>query len=257
MHDDYQAKIESVKKLLRESKNVLFITGAGISAESGLPTYRGIGGLYNDAMTEEDIPIEEALSGYMLSLNPHITWKHIANIEAACRGAAHNRAHSVIAEMENHFERLWVLTQNVDGFHRDAGSKNIIDIHGDVKDLFCQKCGFAIRVEDYSELEIPPKCKECTHYLRPDVVLFGELLPPQKTSQLHNQLSEGFDVVFSIGTSSLFPYISGPVLEATRAGIPTIEINPGQTEVSAMVSIKFSEKAGTVMDDIWEDLEAR
>ena len=117
-------EIERVASFLRSASSVLFVTGAGISADSGLPTYRGIGGLYEGAETPEGIPIEEALSGYMMRKNPALTWKYIQQIEAASRGASFNRAHSVLAEAERRFERVWVLTQNVDGLHRMAGSKN-------------------------------------------------------------------------------------------------------------------------------------
>ncbi len=250
--ETYQQKIKLTADYLNASNNVLFITGAGISAESGLPTYRGIGGLYNDDLTEDNMPIEEALSGYMMSLKPDITWKYISKIEEACRGASYNRAHAIIAEMEPHFERLFVLTQNVDGFHNDAGSVNVIDIHGNIRDLQCTNCFFRLTVADYSELSMPPKCPDCSSVLRPDVVLFGEFLQPEKTSALYTELEKGFDVVFSIGTSSVFPYISGPVLEASKMGIPTIEINPADSEISSMVTVKFSEKAGTVMEDIWQ-----
>src|SRR5512146_115305 len=136
---------ENIKKVclvLSKAANILFITGAGISADSGLPTYRGIGGLYNNRHTDDDIPIEEALSGKMLAAAPAIAWKYISQIERACRGAAFNRSHEVIAQMEQFFPRVLVLTQNVDGFHYQAGSKNVIDIHGDIHQLACTACSY-------------------------------------------------------------------------------------------------------------------
>ena len=121
-------KLDAVASCLQDATSVLFVTGAGISAESGIPTYRGIGGLYNDADTPEGIPIEEALSGEMMRSRPAITWRYIHQIEAASRGASFNRAHQFVADMERRCERVCVLTQNVDGFHKSAGSRNVIGV---------------------------------------------------------------------------------------------------------------------------------
>ena len=114
--------IETVAERLLAAEHVLFITGAGISADSGLPTYRGIGGLYNDQHTEEGMPIEVALSAEVMQRTPAITWKYLARIEASCRTARPNAAHEIIARLQQH-RRVTVLTQNIDGFHRQAGSR--------------------------------------------------------------------------------------------------------------------------------------
>lgn len=255
--ESYQQMVEAVSDLLRQSKSILFITGAGISAESGLPTYRGIGGLYNDKLTKDNIPIELALSGMMMLQKPEITWTYISEIEKACRGAQCNRAHRIIAQMEQRFKRVWVLTQNVDGFHRDAGSQKLIDIHGDIHSIYCRACSYSIPKANYRELAIPPVCPECRNILRPDVVLFGELLDTGKIARLGDELQKGFDIVFSIGTTSVFPYISRPVMEAAMRGIPTVEINPADTEVTRYVSYKFPYGAMQVLEDIWGRLELK
>lgn len=104
--------ITEVVALLRNAKSLLFITGAGLSADSGLPTYRGIGGLYNGADADTGLPIEELLSGRSFRADPARTWKYLAEIGKAGRGKTPNRGHQVIAEMERHFPRVWVLTQN-------------------------------------------------------------------------------------------------------------------------------------------------
>src|SRR6187549_2898453 len=119
--------IEQASALLASARSALFITGAGVSAASGIPTYRGIGGLYGDKETDEGLAIEEALSGGMFQSRPEVTWKYIHQIERACRGARFNAAHAAIARLERRIARCWVLTQNVDGFHRIAGSTNVID----------------------------------------------------------------------------------------------------------------------------------
>lgn len=246
--DDLEAKIDAVARHLAAAESLLFVTGAGISADSGLPTYRGIGGLYEETVTAEGVPIEDALSGETMRRNPALTWKYIHQIEAAARGASYNRAHEVLAELERRFERVWVLTQNVDGLHRMAGSENVIDIHGDVHDLLCTGCTYRTSVEDYRDLAPLPLCPECDAPLRPDVVLFGELLPPEKVELMQRELRRGFDVVFSIGTTSVFPYIARPVLEAKLFGKPTVEINPGPTLVSSEVGIKIPMRAAAACE---------
>jgi NAD-dependent deacetylase len=248
-HD--QAAINQVVDRLRHSRSLLFITGAGISADSGLPTYRGIGGLYNSDTTEDGYPIEELLSGSMLRRRPELTWKYIAHIAQATGNAKFNRGHAVIAQMESHFERVWTLTQNIDGFHRQAGSKNVIEIHGDLHDLRCTECTFRQTIRSIDEITVPPRCPKCGAIVRPDVVLFGEFLSERKLGQLYQELQTGFDIVFTIGTTSVFPYITEPVLAARQKGWTTVEINPGHTTVSDLVDIKLSLGAAQALDAIW------
>jgi NAD-dependent deacetylase len=248
---DNQA-LERVVALLRGSRSLLFITGAGISADSGLPTYRGIGGLYSANTTEDGRPIEELLSGPTFRRRPDLTWKYLKQIEQASRGAKFNRGHEVIAEMEAHFERVWTLTQNVDGFHRQAGSRNVIDIHGDLHHLRCTACSFRQTVPDYSELPVLPRCPRCRELVRPDVVLFEEPLPQDKLMVLYQEHGRGFDLVFTIGTTSVFPYIAEPVEAACDEGKPSVEINPGTTAVSHLVTIKLALGAAAALDAIWQ-----
>lgn len=231
--------VARIAAALRSARRLLFITGAGISADSGLPTYRGIGGLYNDRDTEENISIESALSGTMLQQRPAVTWKYLHQIEATCRGACFNDAHAVIAGLQERFE-VCVLTQNIDGFHRAAGSRNLIEIHGDIHDLLCTRCEYRETLPDYSGLSLPPVCPRCKSAVRPRVVLFGEMLPPAAIQHLYRELDQGFDMVFSIGTTSVFPYIAGPVIQASQFGIPTVEINPADTNVTAYCEYKLS-----------------
>jgi len=124
--------IDAIVQVLTGCQSILFITGAGVSADSGVPTYRGIGGLYNVDTTAEGYAIEEVLSAEMFARDPALTWKYLAQIGLAAQDAKHNRAHEVIAEIEAHFDRVWTLTQNVDSFHRSAGSKNLIEAHGNM-----------------------------------------------------------------------------------------------------------------------------
>jgi len=245
-------KVDCVVEILKTCNDILFITGAGISADSGLPTYRGVGGLYNETDAESGMPIEVALSGQIMESLPNVTWRHLYDMEERCRSAVPNRGHQVIAEMEKHFDRVWILTQNIDGLHHKAGSKNVIDIHGYIYDLACTECDYRTTVENYAGLEVPPLCPKCNAIVRPDVVLFGELLPAEKLRILSYELERGFDIIFSVGTTSFFYYISQPVLSARMHGSKTVEINPGTSEVSNVVDIKISAGSAETLAAIWE-----
>ena len=139
---DSHSPIATVAQALRRAERILVITGAGLSADSGMPTYRGLGGLYN-GRTEEGLPIEAALSGPMLRRDPALCWKYLAELGKACLAARPNAGHEAIAELQRHKPECWVLTQNIDGFHRQAGSpaERLIEIHGELAPLYCQSCG--------------------------------------------------------------------------------------------------------------------
>lgn len=249
--------IDAVADLLARSGRVLFITGAGISADSGLPTYRGVGGLYDDATTEDGYSIEDALSGHVLRRRPDITWKYLAQIERTCRGARPNAAHHAIVRIERAIDYVMVFTQNVDGLHRDAGSARLVEIHGNLRELYCGGCGHEMSSADVVDQPLPPYCPHCGGHVRPRVVLFGEMLPLEALRRFEAAMAEGFDLVFSIGTSSRFPYVTAPVLWAREHGIPTVEINPGETELSPLVDFAIKRGAADAMEDIWQAFAVR
>ena len=235
-----------IANLLKGAKRVLFITGAGISADSGLPTYRGVGGLYNGEATEDGLAIEDALSGECLAVRPDITWKYLSQVEHNCHAVVPNAAHLAIVGLERTHEVV-VLTQNIDGLHEKAGSTRLIEIHGTLNERFCQKCGAPASLADRA---VPPLCPVCGGVVRPAVVLFGEHLPSAAIERLYDELSIGFDVVFIIGTTAVFPYIAEPVLSAARRGVPTIEINPASTRLSQVVSYHLPLGAAEAMTAI-------
>jgi NAD-dependent deacetylase len=246
-------EIDLVVQSLGRARRVLLITGAGMSADSGLPTYRGRDGLYcAQQTTPHGLPIEQALSGPMFRARPEITWHYLMELERSTRDAVPNRGHRVIAEMDEYFDAVWVLTQNVDSLHQSAGSRNVLDVHGNLHNLTCTRCGQRTRVPDYANLTIPPSCAACQGLVRPEVVLFGEELPQEKLLRLWHEVRAGFDVIFSIGTSSLFEYIVEPVHVGQANGALTVEINPEPTPVSALVDVKITLGAAAVLDQIWE-----
>ncbi|WP_162874719.1 NAD-dependent deacylase [Pseudomonas viridiflava] len=237
---------------LRVAQRILIITGAGLSADSGLPTYRGVGGLYNGE-TDDGLPIEMALSGPMLRRDPALCWKYIAELGKACLGGQPNAAHYAIAELQRKKPDCWVLTQNVDGYHRAAGSppERLIEIHGQMAPLFCQSCA----AED-PELSVhllrplPPLCRLCGGVLRPPVVLFQEMLPEQAMQTLYDEMAKGFDAVLSIGTTASFPYIHEPVFRTRVCGGFTAEINLTPTNQTAQMDAFFACRAAHVMGEL-------
>ena len=244
--------LNTVAGLIQNTQRILFVTGAGISADSGLPTYRGFGGLYNDQSTEDGIPIETALSGEIMGCNPALSWKYLSQIESSCRGAQPNAAHTMLAMLEQTEREVWILTQNIDGLHRMAGSKNLIEIHGNLYELECTACEHSETVKNYAHLTFPPACPKCGNTIRPRVVLFGESLPEKALRTVHREYNKGFDVVFSIGTTSVFPYIAAPILSAREAHIPTIEINPEPTHLTHQVTHVLPLKAALACTALWE-----
>jgi len=112
-----------------------------------------------------------------------------------------------------------------------------------------------MNVRDYSTLSIPPMCPECQAIVRPEVVFFGEMLPLDKLNTLSRQLQRGFDLYFSVGTSSLFPYIQQPIIDAQEKNLPTIEINPAQTPVSALVEVRIPLRSAEALEMIWQQYQ--
>ena len=218
---------------LHRVRSVGVITGAGVSAESGVPTYRGSGGIY-----EEDEGAIEALTGSTLLSDPDRTWRAIGDLSRHAAGARPNAAHLAIAEIERKVERFALLTQNVDGLHQLAGSRNVIDIHGSITRTLCMGCGAEgelSRVE-LESLRAAPHCAHCRGTLRPAAVLFGEYLPEEKVERMRSEFHEDPPgLVLVVGTSALFPYIAEPVLVARRAGRVTVEVNPERTVLSKVV----------------------
>lgn len=237
---------------LRNAQRILIITGAGLSADSGLPTYRGVGGLYN-GQTDDGVPIEMALSGPMLRRDPALCWKYIAELGKACLGAQPNDAHYAIAELQRKKPECWVLTQNVDGYHRAAGSpsERLIEIHGQLAPLFCQSCAAQDpELSVHLQRPLPPLCRLCGGVLRPSVVLFQEMLPEQALNTLYEEMAKGFDVVLSIGTTASFPYIHEPVFRTRVCGGFTAEINLTPTDQSAQMDAFFACRAVHVMREL-------
>ncbi len=244
-----------LRRRLASVTSVGAITGAGISAESGIPTYRGEGGVYDDP--EEGARTVDALSGPALRRDPDRTWRAIAALARPAAGARPNAAHRALVEIERGVERFVLLTQNVDGLHQQAGSSNVIDIHGSLSVLYCVRCGERQQLPGpggLAALTAAPRCSSkagCGGVLRPDVVLFGEMLPEDKVDRLRRAFyDDAPDLVLVVGTSALFPYIAEPVVVARMAGRLTVEVNPEPTAVTEVAEFSLRAPAGAVLPEI-------
>lgn len=217
---------------IRAASSIGVITGAGVSKASGIATYRGSDGLYEQGA--EGVRTVEALSAPTLRNDPDRTWRVLAELARAAAAAEPNPAHEAIASFESHFDRVVLLTQNVDGLHRRAGSSAPIMIHGDVFHTRCLACQEVapLTVETLASLDRQPRCASCAGPLRPGVVLFEEMLPELEVERLEQEfLSNMPDVVVIAGTTALFPYILAPVDAAIQLGIPTVDVNPAPRPV--------------------------
>ena len=245
-------QIQRVTAALKQTDRLLFITGAGLSADSGLPTYRGVGGLYNGS-TGEGVSIEAALSATMLVENPALCWKYLAEIGQACLAAEPNAGHLAIAELQRRKPGCWLLTQNVDGYHLAAGSppERVIEIHGSLAPLYCMRCGQrSDELAAHLRQPLPPRCTSCGGVLRPSVVLFEELLAEPALQRLHDQVFEGFDAVVAVGTSASFAYIVEPLLRVRNSGGFTAQIDPIASELSFLVDVHVTGAAADVLPQL-------
>jgi NAD-dependent deacetylase len=242
---------EPLVERLESVRSVGAITGAGVSQESGIPTYRGQGGLYDDP--EEGDRTIESLSGHTLRSDPDRTWRAVSGLARNAGTAEPNDAHLALARIELKVERFVLLTQNVDGLHQLAGSRNVIDIHGDVYATRCMACGDAGRLDcgSLSDLKSSPRCERCGGILRPDAVLFGELLPMEKVERILKEfIGNPPELILVAGTSALFPYITELVTAAVRANRLTIEVNPERTALTSEVDYALAGPAGRYLPAI-------
>lgn len=243
--------VDDVAKVLANAANVLFITGAGMSADSGLPSYHGVGGLFERPLVDDGLTLEAVLSPAMLAQRPDVLWRYVHERELACRHTAPNRGHEVLSLLGERIARTVIVTQNLDGLQRRAGAKRVIALHGDLHDLRCTACAWTKTVTDYATLALPPTCPKCGAMVRPGIGLFGEPLAEQPFSEFEAEVARGFDLVFLVGTSALPPYVARPVLLAKSEGVLTVEINPTPTDLSDVVDVRFATTPKHALRALW------
>jgi NAD-dependent deacetylase len=236
-------------ELLHGDPRTVVLTGAGVSAESGVPTFRGNA----DSLWSRFDPRELASMKAFLA-NPELVWewylwrrKLIAEVEP-------NAGHFALAHLEEYLSSFTLVTQNVDNLHQRAGSKQVIELHGNILRNKCSVCQRAMLMEAAFDAGSPPTCP-CGGKIRPDVVWFGEMLP-EEAIDTAIAVARNSEVFFCVGTSAeVFPAADLPVI-AKRSGAYLIEINPEETRISAYADEAYRSPSGVVLSVLWEQLEA-
>jgi NAD-dependent deacetylase len=235
---------------LRKAKRIAVLTGAGISAESKIPTFR-------DAMTGlwASFSPEELATPEAFARNPKMVWDWYAFRREMCAQALPNPGHVALAELEKRVEHFTLTTQNVDGLHQRAGSVRVFEMHGSIARVKCADTGCILEGDIPACDEPPPLHPETGGMLRPDVVWFGEALPVEALME-SAQSARNADVFFTIGTSALvYPAASLPI-EAVRAGATVVEINPDVTPFTDLASFSLRGKSGEVLPALLKAMDS-
>jgi NAD-dependent deacetylase len=235
--------MDEVVKLLRSAQRVAVLTGAGISAESGLATFRGAGGLW------EGQRVEDVATPSAFARDPRLVWRFYNLRRANLAKVQPNPGHQALVTLEQRLgDGFTLVTQNVDGLHQQAGSSNVLEIHGAIRRVRCTGCGVT---EDRGTLELPdlPACAACGHLLRPDVVWFEERLPPGIWSRAEQAVSN-CQCLLVVGTSALVYPAAGLIDTAQAAGAKVIEINVTPTSATAGVDVALQGPSGKVLPEL-------
>lgn len=234
--------LEEVRERMRSARHVFVLTGAGVSAESGVPTFRGGG---NSAVWK-GMPFEVISSAGMVRSNLAEVWEWFDYRRSVLSHCEPNPAHTTLAGWQDRVERVTLVTQNVDGLHAAAGSRGVLELHGNAWRARCLKCGEREDVRSLKSDARPPMCRACGGEMRPDVVLFGEMLPLGVFEEAAESASV-CDVCFVVGTSAIvYPAASLP-FEARRAGAYVVEVNPEETPLSELCDATLRGPAGEVL----------
>jgi len=239
---------DRIVSALRSASRVSALTGAGVSAESGIATFRGAGGLW------EGHRIEEVATPEAFADDPERVWRFYEARRQNAREARPNAAHAALAAMERRFPAFLLATQNVDGLHRRAGSRNVVELHGSIERRYCVRCRRT--EEDLDPLEtLPPACAACGDRMRPDIVWFGEPLPVEAWADAQ-EAARSAEVYLVVGTSAEVYPAAGLALIAADAGAAVFEINPAETALSPLFSGAIREPSGVALPRTLAALEA-
>lgn len=238
-----EMELEPLIERLRAASRVTVITGAGVSAASGIPTFRGPGGIWR-SFRPEQLATADAFAE-----DPALVWEWYAWRRGLVAKAQPNRAHEVLAAWSRRYPRFALVTQNVDGLHERAGTRSVIRFHGSLWELRCwDRCAAAPEswLEESELTELPPRCPHCGGLARPGVVWFGEPIPPAALAAASAALD--CDVAIAAGTSAVVYPAAGLIGAAAARGAFTAEINPAATPASAAVDVAIAGKAEEVLD---------
>lgn len=229
---------------MKSGSKVCVLTGAGVSAESGVPTFRGTDGLWKKFRPEELANVNAFLK------NPDLVLSWYQHRRELIDDIEPNPGHYALASMEKFFADFTLVTQNVDGLHRRAGSNNIFEVHGNILHNKCFECNRLIERVDFVEGEEMPRC-ECGGMIRPDVVWFGEMLPEKVLNMSVRKATEA-QLFFSIGTSAVVYPAAGLPLAAQQHGAYLVEINLERTELSGHADEVLLGASGAILPKLLE-----
>lgn len=242
---DFPDKLISV---LASARSVVVLTGAGISAESGIKTFRDPDGLWSKFNPAELASMEGFMS------NPELVWDWYQHRRDIINNSQPNPGHYAIAEMQGLFNNFTLVTQNVDRLHQRAGSNDVIELHGNIIDNYCVSCKSPHSEVIDSGVKDTPKCLKCGGLIRPAVVWFGEMLPEEALLKAE-RASQKSDVFFTVGTSAeVYPAANLPMI-AKDSGALVIEINPNMTSISNYLDYSFRMQSGTALPLIVEAIK--
>ncbi len=237
-------EIIQASEYIAKSRYLVALTGAGVSAESGIPTFRGEDGLWKRYKPEE------LATPQAFARNPRLVWEWYRWRMEIVFKASPNPAHKALVELERMGILKCIITQNVDGLHQLAGSSCVVELHGNIRRVRCTSCSFRSEISEPPK-EIPPRCPRCGSLLRPDVVWFGEPIPEEALSKAL-ELAKRCDVMIVIGTSGVvvpagyLPYI------AKSNGALIIEINVARSAITPIADIFINMRAGEALPKIVE-----
>lgn len=227
------------------AKSIVFFTGAGVSAESGIPTFRGKDGIWKKLKPEELANFDAFLR------NPDMVWEWYKHRKQIVHEAKPNSAHFTISEFQNIFQDVKVITQNIDNLHRRAGSKIVYELHGNIERNYCIRCKTFYNDDIIFSNDVP-KCG-CGGLIRPDVVWFGEYLP-QDEFRKGEEASRNADIFIIVGTSAIVYPAASMIHIAKESGAYVIEINLEGTEITYISDRSFLGKAGEILPDIFKEI---
>ncbi len=233
-------KIVDARKLIADIPNITVLTGAGISAESGIPTFRGEDGLWRN-FRPEDIATPQAFLN-----DPKLVWDWYEWRRKIIKEAKPNAGHFALVELQKQLSNFTLITQNIDGLHQIAGSTSIIELHGNLWQVRCTKCGFIEQNYEVPLRELPPNCRQCKSIARPNVVWFGEIIPMSIIDKCLIAI-ESCQVMLIIGTSGVVEPAASMGLIAKQTGKTVIEINLDVTPSSGLYDISIRGKSGEIL----------
>jgi len=237
--------INELKKVIIRAKRVTVLTGAGISAESGVPTFRGSGGLWRN------YEVTDVATPQAFARDPKLIWEFYNWRRDLISKVTFNAGHKALVELEKHVNDFTLITQNVDGLHRQAGSKRLLEIHGNLWEVRCTKCG-VVTMDRSKNMGQLPTCTACGGILRPNVIWFGESLNPD---MIHKAIeaSQNCEFMLIVGTSGIVQPAASLAFQAKAKGALIAEINIEQTPQSGHMDFVLTGPAGEILPMLVED----